>query len=277
MNPTSYQRGFAVNEARSVLPVPAMPTAAQRQAVARQIARFGFAVVGTDPALDAPSALAALARAFDLGDPYVPELYRRHGNGHPLADIKRDAGGTHPGFASDTAQCMHVDGLLEPIGAIRTSLLYCVRPAAEGGRTILFDACAVLERLADSNLEAAEALLADNVLERFATLPGADEAALGPAFRRGNDGRLISRFSDGPTERWIPLAGQEVTLESGLAAMRAAAAHDGPDRISIGLREHEVLILANDRLSHGREAFRSDPQRPRHLVRALHANAIPMA
>ncbi|MEV7007467.1 TauD/TfdA family dioxygenase [Streptosporangium sp. NPDC051022] len=253
------------------------PTAGERAAVVDRMRRYRFVFVTLGEARGAAETLEFLAETFELGEPFVPEAYRSRRFDSPLSDIRKDASSAHPGFATDAGQPMHVDGLLESLGTVRTSLLHCVRQAVTGGRTILFDACGVFDRLRAEDPPAADALLAGDVLERFATIPGVHESSVGPAFEVDESGRTLCRFSDGPTERWHPGPGHEDDLERGLSVLRREAASDGPYRISVPLRPGETLIFANDRLSHGREAFVDDPRNPRHLVRALHTTPFPAA
>nr|BAM98985.1 putative dioxygenase [Streptosporangium amethystogenes] len=193
---------FGDEAATRATPLSVSPTAEERAAVVDQMKRYQFVVIAAGEAKGAAETLGFLAETFELGEPSVPEIYRSHGPGDPLSDIRKDASSTHPGFATGTGQPMHVDGLLEPLGAVRTSLLHCVRQASTGGRTILFDACAVFDRLRAEDPPAANALLAEGVLERFTTIPGVHESSVGPAFKVDENGRTLCRFSDGPTERW---------------------------------------------------------------------------
>jgi hypothetical protein len=242
---------------------------AEVEAVVEQLDQFGFAVVSLQLPPDKPP-LEAVAAWLGLGEPYVPVLYRDDAASSVYADIKPRVGDDHPGFATANAQPIHVDGLLDPLGAIRTSLLYCVQPAAEGGRTIMFSSVAVFTCLAEADPAAAEVLLHDEVLERFPTLPGSRlEGVRGPAFAFDADGQLMTRFSDGPTEQWHPPRGREEDLDRALLFFRNAA-EQPRFALPVMLGAGECLILRNDRLSHARESFVSEPGRPRHLVRGLY-------
>lgn len=245
-------------------------------AAADSLDRYGFVIVSLPARLEAQAALSCLADWLGLGHPYVPCLYKDADQGTGLSDsyvhIRLDREGTHPSFASDSAQPMHVDGLLEPIGKVRTSALYCVRSAARGGRTVLFHACATFEELSRVDPEAAEILLDPMVLERFATVPGLTGSAFGPAFSRSDDGTVMTRFSDGATERWHAPPGGEEALARALKFLRDAYSTDGYYRKSARLEPAQCLVFRNDRLSHAREAFEDSVAKPRHLIRALYTD-----
>lgn len=243
-----------------------------------QLDRYGFVVVDTQARNDPETALRQLASWFGLGEPYVPELYRKGAGaafGAAFSDIKQKAGGRHPGFLTDSAQPFHVDGLLEPLGRIRTSMLYCQRPAKQGGRTVLFNASLAYRRLLDHDPEAAKTLLDPNVLERVSSLPDVESTSVtGPAFMQAGDHVVFTRFSDGTTERWHAPAGSEAAFERALDYFRSCYGQDGSEMIAaIRLEAGECLVMRNDMLSHAREAFEDDADHPRHLVRSLHLEA----
>jgi len=221
-------------------------------------------------------ALERLAEQLGLGDIFVPEIYRDPARGPDykrFAEIVPDDSSRHPGFANSNAQAMHVDGLLEPIATIKTSMLYCIFSALSGGRTIIFNSSGAFTALQQEDPAAADALLDKHVLERFTTIPGIHRKAFGPAFRREPDGGVVTRFSDGLTERWHARDGLRAELERALRFFRSVTRCDNRFRVSVPLTPDQVLILRNDQVSHGREAFVSDQARPRHLVRALFLNA----
>jgi len=243
-------------------------------AVLAQLNLYGFVIVSMPSWSSPESAINSLADWIGLGEPYLPELYRSPEAatfGNVYTDIKQDPDVGHPGFNTNTSQDFHVDGVVEPLSKLRTSLLFCVSPAAHGGRTVLFNSCAAFEALAEVDRAASDVLLADGVLERFATLAYSNASMRGPAFAYDNSGRPITRFSDGRTERWHAPAGREKDLERALVFLRAKYSQEGQGyRVAAGLRSGQCLIMRNDWLSHGREAFRDLKDRPRHLIRALY-------
>ncbi|SFY07366.1 TauD/TfdA family dioxygenase [Streptomyces atratus] len=237
---------------------------------------YGFAVTrspaGTVSTEDAHREMAAIRADFGLREPYAPLLYRDR-DAPLVTEVTRKAGSDHPAFHTGAAQGWHTDGLLEDIGTIRTTLLYCVRPAHGGGRTFLLNAGRVFDELRTEDPEAAEVLLRGTILGRRSTIPGAVREAVGPVFAELGDGHYATRYGEGQVERWYPKdAVEQKSLARALGYFRAR--RDDPDvRIDLLLQAGQCLIFRNDVLAHGRENFTDDPRCPRLLLRSLHTDA----
>lgn len=233
----------------------------------------GFAVVtmaGPEP----PNVqLAALAAALRLGDPYVPALYRfaeTKDYSAAYSDIRSDTKNQHPGFSTTAGQDWHVDGLLDDIGDIRTTVLCCVSAAHRGGETLLFNSLAAFAELRERDPAAAEALLSPRALNRRSTLPAIDVSTTGPVFTVDEAGNLATRYTDNDTCTWNFSAGPPGGLRRALAFLRTAS--DNPRyRLAVRLAAGESLVFRNDRLSHGRRPYEDRPEARRHLIRALYA------
>nr|BAJ19044.1 putative non-heme oxygenase [Streptomyces sp. SANK 62799] len=233
----------------------------------------GFAVV-TMPDPGPPDAtLISLAAALRLGNPYIPALYRyaeTKDYSAAYSHIRGDTEDRHPGFSTTAGQAWHVDGLLDNIGDIRTTILYCVRAAHRGGETLLFNSLAAFAELRETDPAAAEALLSPRALNRRSTLPAIDVSTTGPVFAVDEAGNLLSRYTDNDTCTWNFSAGPPGGLGRALAFLRSAS--DNPRyRLAVRLAPGEALIFRNDRLSHGRRPYEDRPKARRHLVRALYA------
>jgi alpha-ketoglutarate-dependent taurine dioxygenase len=234
----------------------------------------GFSVVTMAEPGSPNAAITSLSAALRLGDPYVPALYRyaeTKDYSAPYTDIRSDTKGRHPGFSTTAGQAWHVDGLLDDIGDIKTTILYCVRAAHRGGDTLLFNSLAAFAELREKDPDAAEALLSPKALNRRSTIPAIDVDATGPVFSVDEKGDLITRYTDNETCTWNfsgdPLGG----LRRALAFLRLAS--DNPRyRLAVRLAPGQALIFRNDRLSHGRQPYEDRPSARRHLVRALYAN-----
>jgi len=219
--------------------------------------------------------LAILAAALGLRDPYVPVLYR-----HAAAknysgsynDIKTNQDDDHPGFSTTAGQDWHVDGLLDKIGKIKTTILYCVRDALRGGETLLFNSVAAFVELREADPAAAEALMSPDALKRTSTLPAVDLSYTGPAFAVDSSGGYITRYTDNDTCTWNFTAGAEGELGRALNFLRAAS-EDPRYQRAVRLGPGQALIFRNDRLSHGRRSYEDTPEASRHLIRALYAEA----
>lgn len=238
-----------------------------------QLLDFGFAVLQFPQEAAPTAAIASLAEHLGLGDPYVPRLYRQtSGFSAALASIQHSGGTDHPGFATRSGQPWHVDGTLEDIGAIRTSVLYCVRAALSGGHTHLFNAVAAFHALKKADPEAARVLLDPSVLRRVSTILSEEEWNDGPAFHEDADGSCLNRFSEGATARWIAPKGKGEELERALSFLRARS-EEKTYSASIRLQTGQCLVFRNDQVSHSREEYVDDPKSPRKLVRALFEQA----
>ncbi|UGQ12163.1 TauD/TfdA family dioxygenase [Yinghuangia sp. ASG 101] len=242
----------------------------------QMLEEFGFAVVRSPSATvttaDAHRELGAIRAGLGLGAPYVPLLYRGR-NAPAVTEVTRKADADHPVFHTGAAQGWHTDGLLEDIGTVRTTLLYCVRPAHRGGRTSLLNAGRVFHELRTADPEAADVLLHDTVLGRRSTLPGVRREAVGPAFAVLGDGDYATRYGEGRVERWYPRGpAQRDALDRALRHFRTRRA-DPDVRIDLLLASGECLVFRNDLLAHAREDFTDDRRHPRLLLRSLHTAA----
>ncbi|MFD0339987.1 TauD/TfdA family dioxygenase [Streptomyces sp. NPDC127117] len=243
--------------------------------IVRALRERGFALVAMGGSGEADVALKTLATALHLGDPYVPALYQNASAREYSAsysDIRSDAEDRHPGFSTTAGQGWHVDGLLDAIGVIKTTVLFCVRAAHRGGETLLFNSPAAFAALRRTDPAAAKALLSPVALRRRATIPGVDASATGPVFRTEPNGDLITRYTDNETCEWAFSAGPPGGLHRALEFLRAAS-EEPRYRLSVRLAADEALVFRNDRLSHGRQPYEDTPDTRRHLVRALYTKA----
>lgn len=236
---------------------------------------FGFAVTRSPLAAvsktEAHRELGVIRADFNLGQPYVPLLYRDR-DAPIVTEVTQKGDSDHPVFHTGAAQGWHTDGLLEDIGTIRTTLLYCVRPAHQGGRTQLLNVGRVFDELRVEDPEAADVLLRDTILGRRSTIPGAEREAVGPVFADLGDGNYSTRYGEGQVEHWYPRnVAEREALERALRYFRARRA-DSDVWIDLLLQSGECLIFRNDVLAHARENFTDDPGRPRLLLRSLHTN-----
>ncbi|MFJ7416655.1 TauD/TfdA family dioxygenase [Streptomyces sp. NPDC098077] len=228
-----------------------------------QVEEFGFAIVDMGACESPEAALKHLSDTVGLGGPYVSESGRTVTGASPYKSVSDYTG----------PEGWHVDGLLEDMGTVKTTVLYCVRRAAQGGATVVFNAPAAFEELRARDPAAAETLLDPGVLTRRVLIPGGGygEGVTGPVFARYSDGCFVTRYSDNHTCEWNSV-GAPGALERALAFFRSAS-EGSRYRSAVRLAPGEVLLFRNDRLSHDRESFQDDPDSPRLLVRALHTEA----
>ncbi|MEU0390505.1 TauD/TfdA family dioxygenase [Streptomyces chartreusis] len=214
-----------------------------------------------------------IADSLGLPAPYTPLLYRDPevraavGQVGPYNQIPRDTTSVLP-WSEMPGQTFHVDGLLEPLGGIKTTVIHCLTQAHSGGETELFFACDAFTELS-ADEDATQSLLHAGALTRFATITESATARLratGPAFGTV-DGTLLTRFSDGPTELWN--TAQNPDLQRALDYLRGPALEK--HRVSVRLAPGEMLIFRNDRVSHRGCGYQNGVQ-PRQLTRSMYAD-----
>ncbi|WP_435208479.1 TauD/TfdA family dioxygenase [Streptomyces sp. bgisy034] len=234
---------------------------------------YGFAIVDFAGDPEARDAIQWLAEGLSLGNPVVPAFYRKERSGQfkkEFAEIKADDRGDHPGFSARSAQDFHVDGTLDDPEDVPTVVMFCVQEAASGGASLVFNSAAAFHALRESDAEAARALTAPKVMRRTASMDGGLSYRDGPAFRVHPDGRVVNRYCEDGITSWHPAPGDESALMRALEYLTTAS-HDenGPFRARFVLRRGQALILRNDKVSHGREAYEDGPEGPRALVRGV--------
>jgi hypothetical protein len=244
--------------------------------VADDYYRHGYAHVRCDPVPhDGARLLTQLAEWLGVGAPFVPALYAACAASSFYDDVgvnviavaPNAARGSHPAFGSSDALELHTDGTLEPIGRVRTAALYCVTSAVRGGHTTLFDAAGAFIDVARRDSRSAAALLHEEALTRRATVGPSPQAATGPVFALWDDGEVISRYSATPRDEWAVdrIAG----LREARRAMEERARPGSPFYAEVALAAGDGILIANDRLAHGRTAFVDRADAPRRMLRAL--------
>jgi alpha-ketoglutarate-dependent taurine dioxygenase len=233
----------------------------------------GYAIVqvpGTEPDADD---LAALAAALRLGAAYTPSHYQA--SPHTRSGVSRLTATDDPAhpFQDRAGQNLHSDGTLKPLGQIATTVMICVRPARTGGHTLLFNAVGAFTALRDQDPDAAAQLLHHTALVRTSDLADVQgpRSTAGPAFGWDSSGELVSRYSLTSTDTYHPSEPtHQGDLDRALQFLADAAAPEGGYSCTLTLQPGQALILANDKLSHGRTEFTDAPGRPRLLLRGLY-------
>ncbi|MDQ1031462.1 hypothetical protein QF035_009044 [Streptomyces umbrinus] len=245
-----------------------LPDTGVRRRVAAEYCKRGYAIVHVPGSIPSHDDLAALADALGLGQPFTPPLYA--GSSHTLGGVSRltavrDA--AHP-FQDTAGQNVHCDGTLQQLGEIPTTVMMCAAEAAAGGLSYLVDLVDAYAELRRLDPEAAAQLAHAEALVRTSTFID-DQFVAAPAFAEEQPGMWITRYSRTATDTYRSSPGQQAALDRALAIMDAAAMPSSSYRVSFTLRSGQALVLANDRLGHGRTAYRDDPARPRLLLRGL--------
>ena len=166
---------------------PHRPSAAERDAIARQCARFNLALYRFGRATSDPEALGAFASAMGLQRRDLTLGADRHG----IAPVRVAHGRRGPEMIPFTSRALnwHTDGYYNAPGqSVRAVVMHCAAPAASGGETTLLDPDLVYAALRERDPECVEAL----------THPGAMTI---PAHEAG--GTVIRPARTGPVFRFL--------------------------------------------------------------------------
>lgn len=245
-----------------------LPDENERRRITDSYQHRGYAVVHVPETAPSAQRLRELFTALHLGEVFAPPLYTA--SSHTSAGVSQltaAAGGDHP-FQDRAGQNVHCDGTLQNLGQIPTTLMVCVTAAAEGGSSYLVNLVDAYAELRRVDSEAADELAHDSALVRTSTFaPG--HSTVGPAFARTADGSWTTRYSRTATDTYHATSGGAAAMGRALKFLDTAARLGSAFRTDFTLGSGQALILANDRLGHGRTAFRDDPNAPRLLLRAL--------
>lgn len=240
-----------------------------RGVLKKRLYSFGFCLIGSNIFDGCPESLQSIFDALELGEPFVPEHYGQESPYFHWSGINRITAYqlsvyAHQGFTSNQAQAVHVDGTLQEIGRIKTSIIACVQPSPIGGESILFNSTAAFLSILRQNRKYAQALLDDRALTRT-DIGRTGRSYTGPVFSLRYD-EIFTRFSLDNTCTWnvdeVPfLEEAKAALEKMLLNRQFALSHK--------LEENEILILLNSKISHGRNKFIDTSESQRLLLRAL--------
>jgi alpha-ketoglutarate-dependent taurine dioxygenase len=248
-------------------------TGAVRTAILNEYHERGFALFQLQLAEENPAAaLHDFTQSLNLGDPFVPPLYQFSNSTlydelgmSTLAPAPGDES-PHPVFGSTEPLELHTDGTLQQIGEIPTSVLFCVSPADHGGATTVFQAVGAFLALQQTDPGLAAALLDERALTKHASVNGSREVCRGPVFAH-RDGEVVTRYSVTDRDRWN--VDEVAHLAEAKNALAGLAKSNTPYLHEITLRSGEGIILANDRVSHGRTGFTNSPPQTRRMLRVL--------
>lgn len=240
----------------------------------RSFRRFGFVRLRASPSNTVTAeTLDAIERQLNLGDRYVSPAYAsrpEYVETVGIATLQSTSSPIHTTFDGTAEQALHVDGTLEAIGHVRTLVLVCGGAAQNGGLTTLFNSAAAFTALSSSDPDAAEALTQE-CLTRDGTHHGQHRRTSGPAFAWDREGLLQARYSTTSDGSWNVSEGG-AALRRGLDALRLMS-EGGRNRCDFLLERGDAILIANDRIAHGRTAFEDSSRNRRILFRALYVGA----
>jgi len=214
-----------------------------------------------------------VARELNIGLPVIPSYYKNENTitleGDGFLDISAKQNAEHRGFNSGEAQELHVDGTLYKMGGIKTTLLVCIEPAVTGGESIVFQACCAYETLS-RNLQIA--LQDIRALERASVSLSTPEIVSDAVFTESHTYGLQTRFSIDNTSTWrfdlVP------NLDEAYEKLMLLTTVGSPLFFEFKLNAGEILVLANDKVSHGRRAFVGNRRMLRGIYTSSHHQII---
>ena len=175
-----------------------------------------------------------------------------------LASFYLDVAGAHA--EEQVARALAQDGSSTPEPATLV-ILWCARPAAEGGMSLFADGKQLYQVLAKEYPLVLETLSTPN----SALFAGAEPPVYGSIFSTGADGLICVRFrSDGLGYYATPVC-SVLPLFLGLLEQYTLA---------FPLQKQQGYILQNGRWLHGRTAFRGEREMYRVLVRTDPATSL---
>jgi len=174
---------------------------------------------------------------------------------------------------SDRPISWHTDGYYNPPErTVRSMILHCVRPAAEGGANALLDHELAYLLLRDQDPAHVQALSAPDVMTippRFDERSVARSAQPGPVFSvHPASGRLHMRYTARTRSiRWCDDAATRAALKSLELILTKSP-------LVITVRMDSGMGLLNANVLHSRSGFVDDPLRPRLMYRARYYDCL---
>ncbi|AVT38319.1 hypothetical protein C6W10_19850 [Plantactinospora sp. BB1] len=241
--------------------VPGLPAAVRR--IRQRLVDDGYAVVGVPglaafPDVQRDAAVVAVSALLGRPSPVGETTNLLVWDVRPRPDLPAAQQAANVSISSGEA-CLHTDATFAPAPE-RWFGLWCVRPASDGGASVLVDARRVVEAMAaEPGARAAVELL------RGTDVPLWNGRTLLPVRVLGGPGQPLVRYREDLIAEGLRRAGLGPTHPV-TEAVDAFARRLGADshRTRIRLAADEVLLVDNHRTVHAREHF-ADPER--HLLR----------
>ncbi|UOE58262.1 TauD/TfdA family dioxygenase [Priestia filamentosa] len=231
----------------------------------------GFVIYEINEKVDGDQLVYNIARAINLDDPYVPDHYKNHSTmykNNKLNVISSGNVNNHKAFRGGNQQDLHSDGTVHEIGFIKTTILFCQSSATKGGESIIFNTIDAFYELLEVDLEAAIAMLHPRSLKRTADI-GFIESHIGPAFAIEND-EIITRFTLDHTADWTYGFENIPNLKRAYEFLSSRAKEGSKQYMKFQLKDKQGIIMANDKIAHGRTAFIESEGAKRKLLRGLY-------
>ncbi|WOD37772.1 TauD/TfdA family dioxygenase [Nodosilinea sp. E11] len=251
--------------------------------IIRRYVNQGFALFDSRSCEINVDIIKTLESILCLGEPYIPCRYKgsniinlyskgvniisSHLNGKMINQPNTVIQTKLHAFTTASEQNLHVDGTLEAIGSIKTSILLCVNPAISGGESIIFNSVAAFVELAEQDMEAAISLLDCMCLKRENLDCG--DFAFGPAFLlRNND--LFTRYSIDVTSSWNYDFKDCSHFKRACEYLKEKTKSGSSFLFEKRLLSGQGIIIANDKVSHGRKIYVDSSGQTRTFLRSIY-------
>ncbi len=249
-------------------------------AILNKMAVYGYALVRMNSTEINQGTITALADKLKLDAPFVPPYYKAFAgqievnkgintigsSGHePGSDMMSV---THNAFGTTDGQNLHVDGTVQGMGQIKTSIVLCHTRAKEGGLSTFFNSTAAFRELVHNDPDAAIAMMDDRALARAVDTDLANPH-VAPVFSL-IEGQIYSRFSIDRTSYWENGFQSVPNLKRAYEHFVEKVYDGSPYYKELQLENGEAVIMANAQIAHGRTAYQSYPHAERKMYRALY-------
>ncbi|WP_083867346.1 TauD/TfdA family dioxygenase [Natrialba taiwanensis] len=246
-----------------------------KQSVLYTYRELGFAKMTIGDINQPRKELAKVAQEFGFDSAFVPSSYSNDRSLHDEFGINqigggKNTGGNHEGFFSNEEQAVHVDGTLEPIGTIPTTMMLCRSQAESGGESRIFNSVSAFCQLAREQPTLANALSSEQALTR-SDVDRSGTSVTGPAFDINRYG-LVNRFSLDNTSEWN--VNEVEHLQAALNWMNDKLENSSKFYTEFNLNSGDLLIVANHKISHGRNGYKDKKNNRRQLFRAIFDSEI---
>lgn len=237
--------------------------------------QYGFVIFENTENTSSNEKVEQLANFLHLGEPFVTG-YNKNKFSHlfhenKLNTITSTANAKHVVFDNSNGQGLHSDGTFEPIGTVKSTILYCEQESMSGGDTTLFDSVNAYLLLKSIRKEWADALLHPESLRRASAL-GDSVEYIAPAFAELPNGEIVSRFTVDTSADWNYGFERVPYLKEAFGFLVALSVRGSGFSTELKLRSNQGILFANDKIAHGRTPFVSNPDAPRKMIRGLYEN-----
>jgi len=235
--------------------------------------KYGFVIFENNQEVETNRKIEDLSKILQLGEPFITGFNKTnfshlfHQN--KLNTITSSPESKHIVFDNNNGQGLHSDGTFEPIGTVKSTILFCEQEAVSGGDTILFDSVNAYLLLKTLKADWAKALLDPKSLRRASAL-GDDAEFIEPAFKELKNGEVISRFTVDTSSDWEYGFNRVPHLSEAFGFLVALTLKGSGFSTVLKLHSNQGILFANDKIAHGRTPFINSDDAPRKMVRGLY-------